>query len=277
MPWFKVDDGLPSSRKVLGIPRRDRLAAIGLWTLGGAWSAKELQDGAVPSYMIVELGGTRRVAEALVTAGLWSRTSTGYSFVNWDEFQPTKADVVAAREKNAEKLRKWRRRNQEQNQEETGSVTGLQDGSDEVRNPAPVPSRPDPTSPPTGGEDVADRADVTELCELLADLVEENGSKRPAVTKASRDSARLLLDRDGRELDAAKRLVRWTQGDSFWQGNVLSMPTFRKQYDRLRLAANRQLEERRQSSPRTNTRDAELLAFATAADTSTPTRQEITR
>lgn len=270
MPWFKVDDGLPSSRKVLGIPRRDRLAAIGLWTLGGAWSAKELQDGAVPSYMIVELGATRRVAEALVTAGLWSRTSSGYAFVNWDEFQPTRADVVAAREKNAEKLRKWRRRNQEQNQGETEFVTGLQDGSDEVRNPAPVPTRPDPTSSPDGEEDVAERADVAELCELLADLVEENGSKRPAVTKAWRDSARLLLDRDGRELDSAKRLVRWTQGDSFWRSNVLSMPTFRKQYDRLRLAANRQLEERKQSSTRAGGRDQRVFDFITADQHDTP-------
>jgi hypothetical protein len=275
MPWFKVDDGLPSSRKVLGIPRRDRLAAIGLWTLGGAWSAKELQDGAVPSYMIVELGATRRVAEALVAAGLWSRTSSGYAFVNWDEFQPTRADVVAAREKNAEKLRKWRRRNQEQNQDETGSVTELQDGSGEVRNPAPVPARPDPTSPPIGGEDVADRTDVAELCDLLADLVEENGSKRPAVTKAWLDAGRLLLDRDGRDLETAKRLLRWTQADSFWRANVMSLPTFRKQYDRLRLAANRQLEERKQTQGRGSSRDAELIAFMTEQD-HIITRQEIT-
>jgi hypothetical protein len=274
MPWFKVDDGLPSSRKVLGIPRRDRLAAIGLWTLAGAWSAKELQDGAVPSYMIVELGATRRVAEALVSAGLWSRTSSGYAFVNWDDFQPTKADVLSAREKNAEKLRKWRQRNRARDEGETESVTGLQDGSDEVRNPAPVPSRPVPSSSPSGEEDVADRADVAELCELLADLVEENGSKRPVVTKAWRESARLLLDRDGRDLDAAKRLVRWVQGDSFWRANVLSMPTFRKQYDRLRLAANRQLEERRQAPGNGQQRDAELLAFMTRYDND-PTTKEI--
>ncbi|MDY1005723.1 hypothetical protein [Curtobacterium sp. CFBP9011] len=276
MPWFKVDDGLPSSRKVLGIPRRDRLAAIGLWTLAGAWSAKELQDGAVPSYMIVELGATRRVAEALVTVGLWSRTSSGYSFVNWDDFQPTKADVLSAREKNAEKLRKWRQRNRDRDQGETKFVTELQDGSDEVRNAAPVPARPDPTSPPIGGEDVADRADVVELCELLADLVEQNGSNRPPVTKTWRDSARLLLDRDGRELESAKRLVRWSQADDFWRSNVLSMPTFRKQYDRLRLAANRQLEERRQAPGRGGQRDAELIGFMTGAD-NTPTRQEITQ
>jgi hypothetical protein len=275
MPWFKVDDGLPSSRKVLGIPRRDRLAAIGLWTLAGAWSAKELQDGAVPSYMIVELGATRRVAEALVAVGLWSRTSTGYAFVNWDDFQPTKADVLSAREKNAEKLRKWRQRNRDRDQGETEFVTGLQDGSDEVRNPAPVPARPDPTSPPIGGEDVADRADVAELCELLADLVEENGSKRPTVTKAWADAARLMLDRDERELESAKRLIQWTQADSFWRANVLSMTTFRKQYDRLRLAANRQLEERKQTQGRGASRDAELIAFMTEQDHTT-IRQEIT-
>ena len=39
MAWFKVDDGFHSSRKVLSIPRRSRLAAIGAWTIAGAWCA----------------------------------------------------------------------------------------------------------------------------------------------------------------------------------------------------------------------------------------------
>lgn len=260
MPWFKVDDGLPSSRKVLGIPRRDRLAAIGLWTLGGAWSAKELQDGAVPSYMIVELGATRRVAEALVTAGLWSRTSSGYAFVNWDEFQPTRADVVAAREKNAEKLRKWRRRNQEQNQGETESVTGLQDGSDEVRNPAPDPTRPDPTSSPNG-EEKPPRKRGTRLDEHWVpddELIAQMRDECPGVDL--RAEHRVFVDywiaqpgQKGVKTDWAATWRNWIR---------------RKAGDtRPGHAAPQSRGQQRQD---------ELLAFATAADHPLDIRQEIT-
>lgn len=80
----------------------------------------------------------RRVAETLVIAGLWSRTSPGYAFVNWDELQPTRANVVAGREKNAEKLRKLRRPDQEQNQDETESVTGAGPKSSIYRSTIPT-------------------------------------------------------------------------------------------------------------------------------------------
>ena len=39
------------------------------------------------------------------------------------------------------------------------------------------------------------------------------------------------------ELQKFLNLIDWCQADSFWKSNVLSMPTFRKQYDRLRLRA----------------------------------------
>ena len=83
------------------------------------------------------------------------------------------------------------------------------------------------------------RPEVEALCDHLADRIEQNGSKRPRITKGWRDAARLLLDRDDRDLDQAHLLIDWCQGDEFWRSNVLSMPTFREQYDRLRLAAQR--------------------------------------
>jgi hypothetical protein len=75
---------------------------------------------------------------------------------------------------------------------------------------------------------------------LLADLIERNGSKRPNVTQRWADDERRLIDRDGRDRAEAERLVRWCQNDDFWRANILSMPKFRKQYDRLRLAALRE-------------------------------------
>ncbi len=77
------------------------------------------------------------------------------------------------------------------------------------------------------------------LVDLLVELVVENGSKRPEPNAAWYDAARLLLTADRRDPVEAERLLRWSQEDEFWRANVLSLPTFRRQYDRLRLAANR--------------------------------------
>ncbi|WP_313277023.1 hypothetical protein [Timonella senegalensis] len=123
--WFKVDDKFHSSRKLLSIPRRQRLAAVGLWTIAGSWAADHERDGLIPDYMIEEWGGTKTLVDALVKAGLWQRVSelddpnsiefqnstVEFSFSNWEEYQPTKAQLEEGREKNREKLRKWRESN----------------------------------------------------------------------------------------------------------------------------------------------------------------------
>ena len=109
MAWYKVDDRLPTSRKLIRIPRSKRAAAIGVWTLAGAWSMHDMTDGFVPAYMIEEWGGDESHADALVNAGMWEEDERdgdpGYQFVNWDEYQPTKADVEAKRERDRERKR----------------------------------------------------------------------------------------------------------------------------------------------------------------------------
>ena len=109
MAWYKVDDRLPTSRKLMRIPRAQRKAAIGVWTLAGAWSMHEMTDGFVPAYAIEEWGGDEDDAQALVRAGMWEDDERdgdpGWQFVNWDEYQPTKADVEAKRERDRERKR----------------------------------------------------------------------------------------------------------------------------------------------------------------------------
>lgn len=83
------------------------------------------------------------------------------------------------------------------------------------------------------------REDVDGLCELLADCIAANGSKRPTITKRWRDAARLLLDRDGRTVEQVAWIIRWSQADDFWRANVLSMPKLREKFDTLRLQAQR--------------------------------------
>lgn len=138
MPWFKVDDGLFSSRKVLSIPRKDRVAAVGLWTLAGSWAAQELTDGVVPKYALDALGATLRLSRALVEAQLWlSRPDGGIEFKNWSEFQPTRSQVEKDREDARERQRSHREKKRD------GDVTN----GDVTRDYQRESQDPDPTRP----------------------------------------------------------------------------------------------------------------------------------
>lgn len=79
------------------------------------------------------------------------------------------------------------------------------------------------------------REDVERICKYLAEWIIRNGSRRPTISKEWRDEARRLIDRDKRPVEEIRDVIRWCQRDPFWRKNVLSMPKFREQYDRLRL------------------------------------------
>lgn len=264
MTWFKVDDKLPGSRKLLKIPRARRTAAVGLWTLAGAWCARELTDGHIPSELIDEIGGAKQEITDLTEAGLWDPVHDGWVFHDWSDYQPSREEVLGDRQRNADRQQAFRdRRREARNASLDRYVTRDADVSHAVSNgernalvtpsvtvPRPDPSRPVPTleilSPgseaqkrPTNGSEKTEppRADVTTLCTKLADLIEGNGAKRPTVTGGWKREARLLLDSDRRPLAEALRVMAWCQSDEFWKTNVLSMPTFRAKYDQLKLKA----------------------------------------
>lgn len=90
-----------------------------------------------------------------------------------------------------------------------------------------------------GRDSVPPREDVEELCSTLADLMVARGCRPPSVTDKWRDSARLLLDRDGVRLVDAISVLRWSQANDFWRANILSLPKFREKYDQLRQQAER--------------------------------------
>ncbi|AVH58409.1 MULTISPECIES: hypothetical protein [Streptomyces] len=113
-------------------------------------------------------------------------------------------------------------RNREQGKEQG---TGNRDSSPELatRDTDPTP----------------EREDVEQLCTHLADRIEANGSKRPTITKAWRNAARLMLDKDGRTPQQVHAAIDWCQDSEFWRSNVMSMPKLRDKYDTLRLQATR--------------------------------------
>lgn len=86
------------------------------------------------------------------------------------------------------------------------------------------------------------RKDVEQLCSTLQAMMVERGCRKPSITRKWRDAARLLLDRDKIPLNEALIVLAWSQKDEFWQGNIMSMPTFRKQYDKLKVQAKKGLD-----------------------------------
>lgn len=163
MPYFRIDDAFPQHRKVLAIPRKDRVATVGLWTLAGIWCAGQLTDGQIAEHMVEELGSTKRYADLLVKVGLWERTEGGYAFHDFVYWQgASREDVLAKRAEEAERKRKWReakaaKRAEEANpvldvsqrdnpRTDNGTTASVPDVSG--RSPLlPIPSLPTPSHP----------------------------------------------------------------------------------------------------------------------------------
>lgn len=75
------------------------------------------------------------------------------------------------------------------------------------------------------------------LASLLRKLTVQNGAKPPTEAQENgwAKEAELLLRIDRRPLAEVEEVLRWSQADSFWKANILSMAKFRKQYDQLKL------------------------------------------
>jgi hypothetical protein len=117
MAWFKVDDAFHSHPK----PKAAGRAAVGLWTVCGAYSSAYKLDGFVPDTEITT-ASDRRLADKLVEVGLWhraqdkcpckltTRRTGGWYFHDWSDFQPTAEEIEQDRKAARERQRKSRER-----------------------------------------------------------------------------------------------------------------------------------------------------------------------
>lgn len=162
MAWFKVDDKFHSSKKLIRIPRRIRLAAAGLWVIAGSWSASEELDGLVPDHMIEEWGGTPELVDALVAAELWQRVDDGAEFVNWVLFQPTRAENEAKRkwERDRKAQARAAKRAKMSHRDKSGTPW---DTDDSTSRPAPVPEKDAGTGAGVPGLSQRDSSDLPNL------------------------------------------------------------------------------------------------------------------
>jgi len=85
------------------------------------------------------------------------------------------------------------------------------------------------------------------LCNLLADLMVENGSRRPPITKGWIAEMDRMMRLDGRTVAETEGAIRWAQNHSFWKANIMSPTKLRAKFDTMRLQAE---NERRNRAPR---------------------------
>lgn len=157
MTWFKVDDSFHSHPKAMAASP----AALGLWVVAGSWSGMNLTEGHVPAHVLPRLmPKAERLARELVAVGLWDRVENGFVFHDWTTYNPTRAEAIAARERQSSggaigNHRRWhegkgkvdpRCRYCQNGTSPNDRVTDRvpDGGTESVPNP---PSRPDPTRP----------------------------------------------------------------------------------------------------------------------------------
>ena len=85
------------------------------------------------------------------------------------------------------------------------------------------------------------------LTQLLIDLMQENDPKSYIIKSLTErrqedwiNQCRLLREKDERSEREIEMIIRWSQQDDFWKGNILSMATLRKQFSQLWLKAKKE-------------------------------------
>lgn len=233
MGWSKIDDGYPDHPKVVDLSDRAFRVDITAW----CYCSRFLTDGHLPETVLRRWASSKVITE-LVQAGRLDEVPSGFEVHDYLVYNPTRAEVLDQREKQRAQRSAAGKARAAGAQRAVGRFVG----GDTNGSPAgslEASTSPGPARTREGSEQVQNTTPGFALCTLLAELIEANGSKPPTVTKAWRDSARLMLERDHRDPAEAERLIRWCQGDEFWRSNVLSMPKFRQRYDQLRLQAKR--------------------------------------
>lgn len=109
MAYFDVEDSIAECPEVMRIPKRYRLAAVGLWAMCGGWLTRHGgEDRFVPDAVVKQYGGTTNLVAWLVVAELVQVAPGGvaYSLRRCHVMAPQRAQ--ADRTSNAERQRRHR-------------------------------------------------------------------------------------------------------------------------------------------------------------------------
>lgn len=97
MVWARIDDKLHGHAKT----EMAGTEAMGLWVIALSYCSDYLTDGHITRQRVERLAGSRgeELAARLVMAGFWEPTATGWVFRDFAEYNPTRDEVEAERER----------------------------------------------------------------------------------------------------------------------------------------------------------------------------------
>lgn len=156
MSWVKLDDQFHAHRKAMKAWRAHP-RALGLHMLAMSYCAGHLTDGLVDDEFVEEKVPQSReraaVTQALIDAELWTREADGWRIHDWLDFNASKAETLAKRQKEADRKARGRERTQAKCppgvDADTGEVSARTNASVRADNTdpsvGPDPTRPDPT------------------------------------------------------------------------------------------------------------------------------------
>jgi len=143
MAWFRADDRICEHPKFIAARARGGHSALGVWFHAGTWSNAMQTDGFIPNTWVM-LNRAETEAAVLAEVGLWHEDASrdGWQMHDYAEYQPTKAELDAKREKDLE--RKRRGGSTSATKRSARNPNGIQT---EVSSPVPVP---EPVTPLRG-------------------------------------------------------------------------------------------------------------------------------
>lgn len=256
MPWVKIDDMFPHHPKVAEVGP----LGLAMYVAGLCYSSRYLTDGFIPRSvipMLLDFDGVSiieddedeypqselpvnpvRIAKSLTDVGLWHQVSGGYQIHDYLKYQPSGEQVKIQREQNAERQKAFRER-----QKSNGDRNGVTNG------PVTAPPNPNPNSKRVPSFEPKHEEIARELAESVTD---NNPRESPPSDKQIEDwanTARLMEQRDNRDIAEMYKVMRWSQQDSFWRKNIKSMGKFREKYARLWEQMSDPVEPRASSQP----------------------------
>jgi hypothetical protein len=103
LPWVRIDEEFPDHPKVVGAGP----LGIAMQVAALCYCNRHLTDGFVPrsaARRLIDLDGLGVSADDVISTmlgvGMWSRVDGGYQIHDYDIYQPTRAQVLAERERN---------------------------------------------------------------------------------------------------------------------------------------------------------------------------------
>jgi general stress protein YciG len=225
--YIRVHDGMPDHPKIDNLSDAAFRLLVTMW----CWCSRHLTDGRVPAGTWQRRGTTKARAE-LVAAHLADVAADGSVLMHdYTDHQRTADEVRALREKRAEAGRKGGKATARA--QANASANGKQISTIDID----IDTVEENTSDDVPA--IEQREDVERICRHLVDRMVGNGYSKPAITTRWRESARLLIEKDGRTEEQIHRAIDFAHDSDFWRSNIRSVPKLRSQYDTLRLQAQR--------------------------------------